>query len=102
MVSVHYERTPDDQLSEREHEIVIYLAHGVRQHQIGEKMGIHHETVKSHTYRARTRWNATSNTHLVAMAVRRGYLDGYWPDELAATGETATDETAVGDSVPSS
>ena len=68
------EHLTDDNLSEREIEILRHVADGERNREIGEKLSIAEETVKVHLRRIMGKLSARDRTHAVAIAVRRGII----------------------------
>ncbi len=68
------EHLSDDNLSEREIEVLRHVADGNRNRDIGEKLFIAEETVKVHLKRIMGKLGARDRTHSVAIAARRGFL----------------------------
>jgi len=68
------EHIADDNLSEREIEVLRQVAHGERNRDIGEKLCIAEETVKAHLKNIMSKLGATDRTHSVAIATRRGFI----------------------------
>jgi DNA-binding NarL/FixJ family response regulator len=68
------EHLSDDNLSEREIEVLRHVADGERNRDIGEKLSIAEETVKVHLKRIMDKLGARDRTHSVAIAARRGFL----------------------------
>jgi DNA-binding NarL/FixJ family response regulator len=68
------EHLTDDNLSEREVEVLRHVAAGNRNREIGEKMFIAEETVKVHLKRITSKLGASDRTHSVMIAARRGFL----------------------------
>jgi DNA-binding NarL/FixJ family response regulator len=68
------EHQSDDNLSEREIEVLRHVADGNRNRDIGEKLFIAEETVKVHLKRIMGKLGARDRTHSVAIAARRGFL----------------------------
>jgi DNA-binding NarL/FixJ family response regulator len=68
------EHLSDDNLSEREIEVLRHVADGERNRDIGEKLFIAEETVKVHLKRIMGKLGARDRTHSVAIAARRGFL----------------------------
>ena len=64
----------DDNLSEREIEVLRHVADGNRNRDIGEKLFIDEETVRVHLMRIMGKLGARDRTHSVAIAARRGFL----------------------------
>jgi DNA-binding NarL/FixJ family response regulator len=64
----------DENLSEREIEVLRHVAEGERNRDIGENLSIAEETVKVHLKRIMGKLGARDRTHSVAIAVRRGFL----------------------------
>jgi DNA-binding NarL/FixJ family response regulator len=69
------EHFSDDNLSEREVEVLRHVAAGDSNREIGEKMFIAEETVKVHLKRIMGKLGASDRTHSVAIAARRGFLN---------------------------
>lgn len=61
-------------LTPRQLEVVALLAEGLTRPQIAERLTIAEHTVKTTIARAVTRANATGTTHLVALALRGGWI----------------------------
>ena len=68
------EHLNDENLSEREIEVLRHVADGDRNRDIGEKLFIAEETVKVHLRRIMGKLGAKDRTHSVAIAARRGFL----------------------------
>jgi DNA-binding NarL/FixJ family response regulator len=68
------EHFTDDNLSERELEVLRRVAAGDRNREIGEKLFIAEETVKVHLKRIMSKLGATDRTHSVTIAARRGII----------------------------
>jgi DNA-binding NarL/FixJ family response regulator len=68
------EHLSDDNLSDREIEVLRHVADGNRNRDIGEKLFIAEETVKVHLKRIMGKLGARDRTHSVAIAARRGFL----------------------------
>lgn len=67
-------------LTDRQLELVMHLANGLRYEEIGDAMGLSLSSVKQTVTRARTRANATTVPHLVSKCIASGDL--VWnPDE---------------------
>ena len=64
----------DDSLTEREIEVLQYVAGGNRNREIGERLFISEETVKVHIKHIMEKLGASDRTQAVAIAVRRGIL----------------------------
>lgn len=58
----------------REREILLLLARGLGNGEIGATLGISPRTVESHLARLFARYNVTSRTHLVMVAVGQGWM----------------------------
>jgi DNA-binding NarL/FixJ family response regulator len=61
-------------LTQRELDVLRLLAEGLRQEEIGRRLGIGPETVRTHVRKACTRLGATSRTQAVATALRQGLI----------------------------
>ena len=61
-------------LTEREAEVLTLLADGLSHEEIGERLRISGETVRTHLQKARRRLGAENRTHAVALALRNGLI----------------------------
>jgi DNA-binding NarL/FixJ family response regulator len=68
------EHLSDENLSEREIEVLRHVADGKRNRDIGETLSIAEETVKVHLRHIKAKLGASDRTHSVAIAARRGFL----------------------------
>lgn len=68
------EHFSDDSLSEREVEVLRYVADGRRNHEIAAMLCVALETVKAHMKHIFEKLGATDRTQAVAIAVRRGII----------------------------
>jgi DNA-binding NarL/FixJ family response regulator len=68
------EHLSDENLSEREIQVLRHVADGDRNRDIGEKLFIAEETVKVHLKHIMGKLGAKDRTHSVAIAARRGFL----------------------------
>ena len=68
------EHFSDDNLSDREIEVLRHVADGDRNQEIGKKLFIAEETVKVHIKRIMSKLGASDRTHSVAIAARRGII----------------------------
>jgi len=66
---------PDEQLTDREVEILSLLALGEANKEIGHVLGITENTVKSHVKNIREKLGARDRTEAVTLAIRRGIID---------------------------
>ena len=57
-------------LTEREREVLTLLAQGLQLEEIGQRLGIGVETVRTHVRNASDRLGASNRTHAVAIAIR--------------------------------
>ena len=57
-------------LTEREREVLTLLAEGMQLDEIGQRLGIGTETVRTHVRNASDRLGAANRTHAVAIAIR--------------------------------
>ncbi len=64
----------DDALTEREVDVLHYIASGNRNRQIAERLCISEETVKVHVKHIMEKLSASDRTQAVAIAVRRGII----------------------------
>src|SRR5436309_9511487 len=67
--------TAEQSLSEREREILQLLAEGYHTEEVGRRIGLSVETVKSDTKRVIAKLQADTRTHAVAIALRRALID---------------------------
>jgi len=65
----------DDALSEREVEVLRWVAEGYSNKLVARQLGISEETVKNHVRGLLSKLDARDRTHAVTIAIRRGYLD---------------------------
>jgi DNA-binding CsgD family transcriptional regulator len=61
-------------LTGREREVLTLLAQGLYLDEIGQRLGIGSETVRTHLRKASDRLGAANRTHAVAIAIRRGLI----------------------------
>jgi PAS domain S-box-containing protein len=74
-----FRRRSDDwsgrsELTRREREVVEHVAHGHTSPEIADRMGISHETVRTHVRNAMGKSGARSRAHLVAKALAEGLV----------------------------
>ncbi|HZO96376.1 MAG TPA: response regulator transcription factor [Gaiellaceae bacterium] len=62
-------------LTEREREVLELLTLGLQHEEVGRRLGIGAETVRTHVRKASSRLGATSRTHAVAKALRLGLIE---------------------------
>lgn len=67
-------RTPLPNLSARQHEIMTYIAKGLRNHEISSLLGITPDCVKAHVQAAIAKLGATSRPEAVAIAIERNLI----------------------------
>jgi len=60
----------DVHLTGREREVLTLLAQGLQLDEIGSRLGIGSETVRTHVRKATGRLGAANRTHAVAIAIR--------------------------------
>ena len=70
------EHVIDDQLSEREVEILARVAQGNSNKIIASQLGISEATVKYHLQSVLSKLGAKDRTHAVTIAMKRGFIDG--------------------------
>jgi DNA-binding NarL/FixJ family response regulator len=70
------EHVVDDQLSEREVEILARVAQGNSNKIIASQLGISEATVKYHLQSVLSKLGAKDRTHAVTIAMKRGFIDG--------------------------
>lgn len=61
-------------LSDRELDVLRLVAEGLKDAQIGDRLGISVNTVRDSIKRVTRRLGCTGRTHLIAVACRKGYL----------------------------
>jgi two-component system, NarL family, nitrate/nitrite response regulator NarL len=61
-------------LTDREIEVLSLLADGLRHEEIGKRLGIGSETVRTHLRKASDRLGAATRTQAVATALRQGLI----------------------------
>jgi DNA-binding NarL/FixJ family response regulator len=61
-------------LTDREAAVLVLLAEGLSHDQIGERLSISGETVRTHVRKASDRLGATTRTEAVAKALRLGLI----------------------------
>jgi DNA-binding NarL/FixJ family response regulator len=66
--------TPGGKLTQREVEVLSLLAEGLQHEEIGRRLGISSETVRTHLRKASNRLGAATRTQAVATALRRGLI----------------------------
>jgi DNA-binding NarL/FixJ family response regulator len=66
---------PGTPLSPRELEVLALVAEGLSNPEIGAKLYLTADTVKSHIKRAARKLSARNRAHVVWLAVQRGYLE---------------------------
>lgn len=67
-------QAPQGQLTRRELDVLELLAEGLRNEEIGTRLGISQETVRTHLRKATERLGAATRTQAVATAVRMGLI----------------------------
>jgi len=75
-------------LSKREHEIVTLLSDGYAALNIAARLNLSHATVRNHIQNALRKLDAHSQVEVVAIALRRGWIDRQEPRWNAATVDT--------------
>lgn len=65
----------DDSLSEREIQVLRFVAQGNSNKRVALTLGVTEETVKAHMKRIISKLNANDRTHAVTIALRRGILE---------------------------
>ncbi|HET7045599.1 MAG TPA: response regulator transcription factor [Gaiellaceae bacterium] len=66
---------PRAELTPRELDVLALVAEGLSHEQIGERLGIGGETVRTHLRKASARLGAATRTQAVASAIRRGLIE---------------------------
>ena len=64
-----------EQLTPREHEVLVLVADGLRNREIASRLGISEHTVKFHLAAVFGKLGASSRTELVRKALRLGLID---------------------------
>ncbi len=67
--------TPGVALTPRQHELVGWLAQGLTNHEIAQRMHVSQGSVKQYLSQVGTRLNATNRTQILVKAVQGGHLD---------------------------
>ena len=62
-------------LSAREREVIQLVANGLSNRQIGKKLYLSEETIKTHMRKVIMKLLATNRAHAVAIAIRKGLID---------------------------
>lgn len=65
----------EQKLTEKEVEVLQWVAQGYRNRQIGLKLGCSEQTVKNHVGQSMVKLNASDRTHAVFLAIQHGYID---------------------------
>lgn len=65
---------PNGPLTVREHDVLVLLAEGLSHDEIGRRLSISSETVRTHVRKAAARLNAKNRTEAVATALRQGLI----------------------------
>lgn len=69
------EHAMDDELTDREIEVLKLIAAGRTNKMVGDDLGISEDTVKGHMRNILSKLNASDRTHAVTIALRRGFLE---------------------------
>jgi DNA-binding NarL/FixJ family response regulator len=69
------EHVVDDELSEREIEVLKLIATGTSNKIIASQLSLAETTIKTHVQNVLLKLNANDRTHAVTIAVKRGYID---------------------------
>lgn len=67
--------TPDMRLNDREVQVLDGIARGLTARQIGTRLGLTENTVRTYALRIRIKMRARSSAHAVALRFVRGYLE---------------------------
>ena len=70
----HSEELFDDELSERELEVVALVARGLANKEVARELVVTSSTVKNHLTRIMSKLGARNRTHAAVLAAHRGYL----------------------------
>src|SRR5262249_54294716 len=65
----------DDQLTDREIEVLKQIAQGCSNKVVADRLRISEDTVKGHVRSILSKLNASDRTHAVTIALRRGFLE---------------------------
>lgn len=82
------ERQPDADLSPRERDLLVWLAHGLTNHQIGTRMHVSEGSVKQYLTRIGAKLGVTNRTQILIRAIQLHLVD---PHDVPALG---ADESA--------
>jgi DNA-binding NarL/FixJ family response regulator len=77
----------DKPLTAREYEVLLLVADGRTAEQIGHRLGIAADTVRTHVCHILRKLNARDRAHAVAVAFRRSLLPGRLPSPTDSTGD---------------
>ncbi len=69
------EHKADDELTQREHDVLSQVAAGGANREIATRLGISEETVKSHLKSVMNKLGASDRTQAVVVALKRGIID---------------------------
>ena len=69
------EHVVDDELSEREIEVLKLIAAGTSNKIIASQLGLAETTIKTHVQNILLKLDANDRTHAVTIAIKRGYID---------------------------
>lgn len=61
-------------VTDREREVLRYVAEGLTNGEIGTRLGLTEDTIKTHMRRAMKKLGARSRAHVVVIAIRRGII----------------------------
>lgn len=75
----------DDALTSREIDVLRLIAGGNANKLIADRLSITEETVKGHVKNILSKLGASDRTHAVTVALKRGIIDLYPPERVAAT-----------------
>lgn len=65
---------PDMDLNERELQVLAGIARGLTAYQIGKRLGLTENTIRTYSMRIRVKMGALSSAHAVALGFENGYL----------------------------
>ena len=74
-------------LTPRELQVLAQAAHGLRNREIGERLGISEQTVKNHMWSLLRKLSLPDRTRAVVFAIERGWI----PVEISVDGSDAAD-----------
>lgn len=67
-------RTKHKPITDKQRQLLVMLANGVESKEAAYQLGVIHDTVYRRVVHLRQKFDARNNTHLVAIAIRRGLV----------------------------